>query len=296
MRGWGAVKHRQVDREFGVSQTPIREALARLEDTGLVIREALKGYQVAPDLSERNISKMMDARLILEPALPHLAARRIAPEFLAELLVTVEGLDQSVELADMKPEDFRQYWASDDRFDSLIVSQSGNPFLESAYGALGGRFSVSGCSPSWATAGLNLPLRSGEIYDALVNANAEAAAERMRAHVQNAQGSAREQIGHGHLVCPAGCRGRECASGPRTRCAFKSARGTCRLRPCRCPWSCGLPAFAEKCRNAKAPANDADVAPIASRISELRMSVPMIWPKVATSPRRSTRTMRTRKA
>lgn len=35
-------------RELNVSQTPLREALARLEHTGLVRREALKGYRVAP--------------------------------------------------------------------------------------------------------------------------------------------------------------------------------------------------------------------------------------------------------
>ncbi len=36
-----------VARELEVSQTPVREALARLEATGLVVREALRGYRVA---------------------------------------------------------------------------------------------------------------------------------------------------------------------------------------------------------------------------------------------------------
>lgn len=178
----------QLTRELGVSQTPIREALARLEHTGLVIREALKGYRVAPHLSEGDISKLMDARLVLEPALTYEAARRTTPEFLAELLGTVEDLDQSVELADMNADDFRQYWASDDRFHSLIASQSGNPFLETAYRALGGQIQRFRLFSKLGNTGAEFAaIEHREIYIALVSGNAEGATDRMRAHIQNAK-------------------------------------------------------------------------------------------------------------
>ncbi|MFC7740084.1 GntR family transcriptional regulator [Nocardiopsis composta] len=42
-----------LSRELDVSQTPLREALARLEHTGLVRREALKGYRVSPTSASR---------------------------------------------------------------------------------------------------------------------------------------------------------------------------------------------------------------------------------------------------
>ena len=64
---------------------PLREALARLEHTGLVRREAMKGYSVAPMMTRREISKLMAARLVLEPALAYQTAQSTTPEFLAEL-------------------------------------------------------------------------------------------------------------------------------------------------------------------------------------------------------------------
>lgn len=68
-----------LSRELNVSQTPLREALARLEHTGLVRREALKGYRVAPLFSETELIKLMDARLVLEPTLTYEAGRRTTP-------------------------------------------------------------------------------------------------------------------------------------------------------------------------------------------------------------------------
>src|ERR1700710_2520004 len=63
-------------REMEGSQTPIREALARLEATGLVRRTALKGYRVAPILSTEELVELMDARLVLEPVNAYLACNR----------------------------------------------------------------------------------------------------------------------------------------------------------------------------------------------------------------------------
>lgn len=55
-------------RELGVSPTPVREALVRLEHTGLVTRTALRGYQIAPPLDERQMAELLDARELVELA------------------------------------------------------------------------------------------------------------------------------------------------------------------------------------------------------------------------------------
>ncbi|MGF3057585.1 GntR family transcriptional regulator [Microbacterium sp. YY-01] len=55
-----------IARDLQVSPTPVREALVHLERTGLVIREALKGYRVAPPLNRQQMTELFDARLMLE--------------------------------------------------------------------------------------------------------------------------------------------------------------------------------------------------------------------------------------
>jgi DNA-binding GntR family transcriptional regulator len=54
-------------RQLGVSQTPIREALARLDSEGLVVKTHLVGYSAAPQLSASQFSDLYELRLLLEP-------------------------------------------------------------------------------------------------------------------------------------------------------------------------------------------------------------------------------------
>ncbi len=147
-------------REFGVSQTPVREALARLESTGLVRRTALKGYRVAPVATPEELVRLMQARLVLEPALAEMAAERLTPQVLADLEQAVHDLAT----APLGPafHEFRQYWEADERFHRIIAEATGNEFLLSAYQALGGqiqRFRLfgGGASPTPTTASPSTP-------------------------------------------------------------------------------------------------------------------------------------------
>ena len=51
---------------LAVSPTPVREALVHLERTGLVFREPLRGYRVAPLLDTDQVAQLCDARAIVE--------------------------------------------------------------------------------------------------------------------------------------------------------------------------------------------------------------------------------------
>ncbi|GGM90430.1 GntR family transcriptional regulator [Lentzea pudingi] len=177
-----------LSRELDVSQTPLREALARLEHTGLVRREALKGYRVAPLLTEQELTKLMDARLVLEPALAFEAARRTTPEFLADVLETVDDLARAAKSPDSNV--FSSYWMIDERFHLLIAHQAANPFLEKAYRALGGqvqrfRFFVELGSARGAPGQAAEEHRA--VYDALADGSPVDAADRMRDHIENAK-------------------------------------------------------------------------------------------------------------
>ena len=60
-------------KQLDVSPTPVREAMVQLERTGLVTREALKGYRVAPPFGPEELSELFDARLMLEVEATRLA-------------------------------------------------------------------------------------------------------------------------------------------------------------------------------------------------------------------------------
>lgn len=62
-------------RSLHVSNTPVRQALARLESEGLVTREPYRGYTATPLLDARTIAELYDARLLVEPTGAGRAAR-----------------------------------------------------------------------------------------------------------------------------------------------------------------------------------------------------------------------------
>jgi len=123
-------------RLLGVSPTPVREALARLESTGNVIRVARRGYWVADLPNVRQMADLMDARLVIEPHLAEMACARVAPGFLRQLHEAIEEMERAP--VGPEPSAIREYHRADERFHRLIAEQADNGALLRAYEALGG--------------------------------------------------------------------------------------------------------------------------------------------------------------
>ncbi|MGF3052905.1 GntR family transcriptional regulator [Microbacterium sp. YY-03] len=178
-----------LSRELDVSQTPLREALARLEYTGLVQREALRGYRVAPMMTRAEVEQLKDARLMLEPRLAHDAALRATPEFLAALQDSVDEFERSADAADSETEGFDMYWRSDNLFHTLIAEQSGNQFLALAYAALSGQIQRFRLFSKFGRTGARQAApEHAAIFQAIATGDADAAAEAMRLHILGATG------------------------------------------------------------------------------------------------------------
>ncbi|WP_208971476.1 GntR family transcriptional regulator [Kineococcus rubinsiae] len=183
-----------LSRELDVSQTPLREALARLEHTGLVRREALKGYRVAPLPSEDEVRQLLDARLVLEPPLTVAAGRRASGDFLHDLQRSVDVLV----LASSAVQDrrtAREWWTADETFHTLLARRSGNTFLADAYAALGGqlqRVRVAAGAP--ALDPHHSAVEHQQILDALVDGDADRGGELMRNHLEQVR---RRTLGRG---------------------------------------------------------------------------------------------------
>lgn len=172
-----------LSRELGVSTSPIREALARLESTGLVRRMALRGYRVAPELTPAELGQLLDARLLIEPAAAGTAASRHPTTDLAsDLDATIRSLADAPRGPTF--ESFREYYEADRRFHRAIIAGTGNAFIAHAYDALGGQFqrfrlfSGRGVTDADATIAEHTAVR-----DAIADGDPSAAEAAMRRHL-----------------------------------------------------------------------------------------------------------------
>ncbi len=169
-------------RDLDVSQTPIREALARLESTGLVTRAALRGYRAAPLLTSAELDDLMHARGVIEPAVAGLAATRRTDSFIGALDETVQRLADAPKGPTFA--EYHAYWEADEQFHELIASQAGNAFLHRAFESLGGqaqRFRMFG---GLGVSDADHAIREHRaVRDALDSGDATAAESAMRAHV-----------------------------------------------------------------------------------------------------------------
>ncbi len=78
------IRENDLAQRFGVSKSPVRDALMRLEREGLVITLPRQGYRVAP-VSLVDIQDMFHLRDALERACMERIVRRASPEQLAQL-------------------------------------------------------------------------------------------------------------------------------------------------------------------------------------------------------------------
>jgi DNA-binding GntR family transcriptional regulator len=120
-------------RELGVSQTPVREALSRLEAEGLVLKTHLVGHRAAPQLTRPQIEQLFELRLLIEPAGAAMAARRLGPqlcEVLGRLHADMSGLPNKSLPA------YSEFARKDAEFHATIAEGSGNAFLADALARL----------------------------------------------------------------------------------------------------------------------------------------------------------------
>lgn len=116
--------------DLGVSPTPLREALARLEVDQFVVKEPHRGYSVAPLLSRDAFLELFEMRLVVEPRAAALAAQRADPED----LVTIAAAFDTMKRSDDGPNyhDLHHLLDGDAAFHAGIAQASGNRFLQQA--------------------------------------------------------------------------------------------------------------------------------------------------------------------
>lgn len=114
-------------REFNVSQTPVREALGRLESEGLVIKTHLVGYSAAPQISHRRFTELYELRLLLEPDAARKAAVTMTDAALQELTEAAEMMSRAGG-ADERAR-YSQFAREDAAFHDKILAVAGNEMI-----------------------------------------------------------------------------------------------------------------------------------------------------------------------
>ena len=113
----------QLAERLGVSRTPIREAIRKLELEGLVLMIPRRGAEVAK-ISEKNLRDVLEVRRSLEELAIDLACQRIQEEELETLREAQKEFSAAVAAGDAM-----EIAQTDEKFHEIIYSGTGNQKL-----------------------------------------------------------------------------------------------------------------------------------------------------------------------
>ena len=121
------LRETHIAADLGISRSPLREALTRLEEEGLVSKTPFKGCFVA-EVNARDVAEIASIRLLIEPYAAELSAPTLRGPERLRLKRTIEELYRATDTNDIP--------ASVDahlRFHRLFYELSGNTALQSLW-------------------------------------------------------------------------------------------------------------------------------------------------------------------
>jgi DNA-binding GntR family transcriptional regulator len=181
--------------QLGLSRTPVREALHRLEQEGLLLKRPRGGYEVR-NLTIEEVEEVAGVRAVLAAYAAERAAGRISPEELILLEQNIKDFGQAIEAND---EDTLLDLNSD--FHSRILQASASPLLNRLLGELHGEVErVSRAAASNMPAGIWSLEDHQALFEALKNRDGAKAAQIAKRHVRH---------GADHLITQLAARGQE---------------------------------------------------------------------------------------
>lgn len=130
-----ALKQEELAAALGVSTTPLREAIRRLESDGLVITAANRGVFVAP-LDLDHIAELFETRVGLEVFAASLAAERRTDEDIAAMKAALKRSRMSVR----GKREADEAWAANRQMHETIARASHNEVLIDLLEALWDRY------------------------------------------------------------------------------------------------------------------------------------------------------------
>lgn len=124
LRGGDNLVEQRLAAQLGISRTPLREAMQRLEGEGLLLKSANRSYVVRKvELGE--YLQSLRVRQVLEAEAAALATGRVSAAEIAAVRAEVLALEK------LEPYDIHAHWACDDRVHNLFIDSCGNTVMAS---------------------------------------------------------------------------------------------------------------------------------------------------------------------
>lgn len=165
-------------RDLGVSQTPVREALHRLEGDKLVVAKKPRGLWTTPLLDAQELKHLYEVRLLLEPWTVRAAATDRASNPGREML---EEIERFLSVSDSEREGYALA-SHDVVFHDALFRAAGNSFLTGSYRQLHAHLHLFRLYPADMD-GTHTVEEHRMIADAVLAADPDAAEQAMRHHL-----------------------------------------------------------------------------------------------------------------
>ncbi|WP_037207552.1 GntR family transcriptional regulator [Rhodococcus opacus] len=170
-----------IARDLGVSQTPVREALQRLEGDNLVVYSPGRGYSTTPLLGLPELRSLFEFRLLVEPW----AARSAAVDRLANPNAVLDRELESFERRVDEGGDLRQdLVAHDTRFHDTILRAAGNRVVQQAFVQTHCHLHIFRLYPADVDGTVTVA-EHRRVWDAIRNCEPAAAEQAMADHIRN---------------------------------------------------------------------------------------------------------------
>lgn len=166
--------------KLGVSRTPIREAIRKLELEGLVVMVPRRGAVVA-EINEKNLKDVLEVRRVLDMLSARLACERIDDERKRALKKACEDFEKAT-----KSGDLRDIAQKDVMLHNIIIEATGNRTLQQILDNLAEQMYRYRVKYLKDDNSYDMLLKEHQaIYESIVNGDQEKAAKFAKEHIDN---------------------------------------------------------------------------------------------------------------
>lgn len=168
----------KLTERFGVSRTPIREALTRLTAQGILVPGEKRGVQVA-EYTREQLAQMFESMHEIEAACARIASQRLTLLSRAEIQAA-----QTACVAAAQKGELKEYLRANEAFHQAIYRATGNPYMAEIASEFRSRTGPFRAKKFATREDMVMSAESHqELIDGIFSEDSKAASEGMRAHM-----------------------------------------------------------------------------------------------------------------